>query len=403
MEYVKSNDFLFLQLIAVIALLFYFIIIPIFFSIKDKIKQGWSEKYINRYIDDLSKIGFKRFIFVFFLFIFSFSIIYLFWGIFLSFKHQALSLKIIGIAFSGLVTMGTLLMAISSFYSIKELRNIEKEREDLSLDKEKSRKNQIIEMFSNQIEKHLKDLKIISNRIISDEMQQGREVFSDEEIQKIFYDFYKIPTVFEDITGYNSLFSELKSPCESIFREYYHSFYNFIQDTKNINNELISRFGSIDDLNKGSIFEYIYRKTGQKTLQNISNVFFEEYENYCEVNHYNPCKLKEFINSLYTPYLINLGLSDDPSPKLKGFVEYPILLILSGYESLFCIIKNNIKDISTLERLSVANNYKKIRENIHNIIKKNEGKSGAESDVIRQSLAKISYINENYKDFLSYN
>lgn len=256
-------------------------------------------------------------------------------------------------------------------------------------------------MFFNRIEKHLKDLNIISNRIIADEIQEL--VLSDKEIQKIFYDLYKIPTVFEDIMGYNDLFSELKSPCESILREYYHSFYNFIQDTKNINNELISRFGSIDDLNKGSIFEYIYRKTGQKTLQNISNVFFEEYENYCEVNHYNPCKLKEFINSLYTPYLINLGLSDDPSPKLKGFVEYPILLILSGYESLFCIIKNNIKDISTLERLSVANNYKKIRENIHNIIKKNEGKSGAESDVIRQSLAKISYINENYKDFLSYN
>ncbi len=392
MEYIKLNDFLFLQLIAVIILLFYFIIIPIFFLIKDKIKQGWSEKYINRYIEDLSKIGFKRFIFVFFLFIFNFSIIYLFWGIFLSFKHQALSLKIIGIAFSGLVTMGTLLMAISSFYSIKELRNIEKEREDLSLDKEKSRKNQIIEMFSNQIEKHLKDLKIISNRMISDEMRQGREVFSDEEIQKIFYDFYKIPTVFEDITGYNSLFSELKSPCESIFREYYHSFYNFIQDTKNINNELISRFGLISDKNTGSIFEYIYTKTQQNTLQNISDKLLKEYEISCGVNHKNPCELKKFINSLYTPYLINLGLSD-PFPKLKGFVEYPILLILLGYESLFCIMKeHNIKDTDTF----IINDYKIIEKEVSDIAKKN----GLKSDVMRKSLIKINSINENYKDYL---
>ena len=379
MEYVKSNDFLFLQLIAVIALLFYFIITPIFFSIKDKIKQGWSEKYINRYIDDLSKIGFKRFIFVFFLFIFSFSIIYLFWGIFLSFKHQALSLKIIGIAFSGLVTMGTLLMAISSFYSIKELRN-----------KEENRKNQIIKMFFNLIEKHLEDLKIISDRIISAEIQ-GLDVFSDTEIQNIFYDFYKIPTVFEDITGYNSLFPELKSPCEPIFRKYYHSFYNFIQDTKNINNELISRFGLHSDRNTGSIFEYIYTLTGQNTLQNISDPLLKKYENHCGINHLNPSKLKEFINLLYTPYLLNLGLLE-PFQKLKSFVEYPILLILLGYESLFCIMKEHgIKDTS-----SIINNYKIIKENISDIVKK----SGLPSDVIRESLAKIKSINENYKSYL---
>ncbi len=393
---IKSNDFLFLQLVAVIALLFYFIVIPLYFLIRDKRKQGWSEKYINGYIDDLSKIKFKRTIFVLFLFIFSFSIIYLFWGIFLSFKHQALSLKLIDIAFSGLVTLGTLLMALSSFYSIKELRYIEKKREDLMLDKEESRKNQVIKIFFNQIKKYLKDLRIISDEIISSEVQ-GLNIFADTKIQKIFYDFYKIPTIFEDIIGYNSLFFELKSPCEPIFREYYHSFYNFIQDTKNINNELISRFGLISDKNTGSIFEYIYAQTKQNTLQNISDELLKKYENYCRVNNKNPCKLKEFINSLYTPYLLNLRLSD-PFPKLKSFVEYPIFLIILGYESLFCIMKeHSIIDSDSFEWSSIINDYREIESKIKEI---SGNGTVVVSDVVRESLAKIKSINENYKDYL---
>ncbi len=190
-----------ISLLTGILILLYFIIIPIFFLRKDKINPHWSEKYINRYIEDLSKIRFKIFIFVFFLFIFTFSALYLYFGILLPFKND-LGLKLIGIGFRGFVTFGTLLMAISSFYSIKELRNIEKKREDLIFDKEENRKNQIIKMFFNQIEKHLKDLKMISNRIIDAEMN-GVDILSDRVIRKIFYDFYKVPTVFEDITGYN--------------------------------------------------------------------------------------------------------------------------------------------------------------------------------------------------------
>ncbi len=39
MGYAKLNDFLFLQLVVAITLLSYFIIIPIFFLLMDKIKQ----------------------------------------------------------------------------------------------------------------------------------------------------------------------------------------------------------------------------------------------------------------------------------------------------------------------------------------------------------------------------
>ena len=298
-------------------------------------------------------------------------------------NNQTIGIKYFGIAFSGFVAFGTILLASSTFYSIKELRN-----------KEENRKNQIIKMFFNQIEKHLEDLRIISNRIILDEMQ-GIEIFSDTEIQYIFYDFYNIHTVFEDTTGYNSLFSEPTSPCEPIFRKYYHSFYNFIQDTKNINNGLISIFGLYSDKNPRSIFGYMHACNEKNTLQNISDAFLKGYEDYCGVNHSNPIKLKKFINVLHTPHLLNIGLSE-PFQKLKSFIEYPILLILLGYESLFCIMKEHgIKDTS-----SIINNYKTIEKNISDIGIRISNRSLPASDVIRESLAKIKSINENYKSYL---
>jgi hypothetical protein len=392
----NHNIFLPLRIITIAPYLF-FLGSLLFFVIKNKRTPKSVKNYFDDFINSLNKTEFKITMLMFFIFISTLSILYLFFAYPLLISYPNFSFKLINIAFSGLVVIGTLAMALSSFYSIKELRIIEEKRKEEMQGKEESRKNQIIKIFFRQIKNHLEDLKIISDDIISSE-KQGISIFTHDKILDIFYDFLKISSVFEDISGYNSLFSELQSPCELIFREYYRYLYNFIQDTKKINEELINSIGYISDENKGSIFEYINKMLNANSLQEIlSEESFKKYDEYCKHTGKPPSRLKEFINLLYTPNLLNIKSSSGYFIKLRSFIEYPIFLMLLGYECLFCILKNySVINEDSKERDYAVFDYKKIKTEIIEIAQKSQTKS----EVMEKSLKKIDDINEKYKNYI---
>ena len=378
----KSFKVALLEEIFIIAIIaaFAFIFLPRFFNkivseenkkIKRIINFFYTPKnYIENFsLNDIDDPQFKIVVSVFLIAIFLFSFLFLIIAIILILSYkiefQYIILKYFGLAFSGLIVIGTIGMTIAIAHELKDNK-----------EKETSKEINAAKHFLNRIKIHIEHLERISQDLIFYEKQSYP--LNYERISKILNNLRLLPSTIIDTPEYNPEFLYLiKNPCFHSLEQYYNYFSILNEDRKRITSDLLQIYKNILDMQ---------RQGASSNLENISN---EHIKSYINSNPASNEVLRKFIES----YVITIFFEQTPeehSLKFKAFIESPMYIITIGYQCLFCIMEHyNLRDDDILK------NYEKIKKDIQEIDLKIKNENL--KTVITKSLVVIKEIDKNIK------
>ena len=268
------------------------------------------KNYIENFnLNDIDEPKFKIVVSAFLIAIFLFSFLFLIIGIFLilnnKIEFQYIILKYFGLAFSGLIVIGTIGMTIAIAHELKD-------------NKEKGTSKEInaARHFFNRIKIHIEHLERISQDLIFYEKQEYP--LNYDRISKIINNLRLLPSTIIDTPEYNPEFLYLiKNPCFYYLEKYYNYFSILNEDRKKITSDLLEIFFGILSMQQ---------KGDQSNLENISN---EHIKSYADIYPASTEIFRKFIES----YVITIFFEQTPEEhllKFKAFMESPIYIIAIG-------------------------------------------------------------------------